>query len=50
MRKSPKLTIVETDANGTTSRRKPDSRGTKLKQSLLTEYELDDPASAVILE
>jgi hypothetical protein len=50
MKKMPELTIIETGANGTSTRRKPPSRGAKLRESLLTEYELDDPASAELLE
>jgi Phage terminase, small subunit len=50
MKKTPELTVIEADANGTSTRRKPDTRGAKLKQSILTEYGLDDPANAELLE
>jgi hypothetical protein len=50
MRKQPRLTVIEADANGTSTRRNPPSRGAKLRESLLSEYELDDPASALLLE
>jgi hypothetical protein len=42
--------VIETDATDAATRRKPDSRGAKLKQSILTEYGIDDPANIELLE
>jgi hypothetical protein len=50
MKKTPELSIVESGAIGVSTRRKPDSRGTKLKRSIIDEYGVDDPANLELLE
>ena len=49
MKKPPKLTVVGTDANGTSPRRKPPPRGAKLRQSILCEYDIDDAGGQALL-
>jgi hypothetical protein len=50
MKKNPQLTIIETDATGTSTSRKAPSRGARLKATIAADYEIDDSAHIELLE
>jgi Phage terminase, small subunit len=50
MKKTPKLTVIETTPTASSPRRNSDSRGAKLRQSILSEFEIEDAAGTVILD